>query len=577
MLESLALKSDDTRIKKSCSRALAELCYSARQGPKDRSGGADDDLAHPSASSQIINDKDLAGDATHVKGISLLPENGALRYLCETAVAGVWPVVSDDDVDSDEESDEARQSGKESGEERKKNPAFSVQQPTHRQKEEERNTSSSNQAQVLSLSSTQAASLLRCLAAAPRLPALDWSSACRRLVRAHPGNAGVQEACISFAAAHAAVSQAYQLYDFVSGDVLVQPDLSNWCTSAQITILDSLPRLLAALPDAEAVSVLRMLCDQCPEGANGAEWQAALLQGLAAVAEEGRRSGTSTNTNTASSSLVAQTSWECAVHIVLPKLPTPSTWPVSVKLLSSSTLEESTTPPSPTDNNNAWWALLRCALAAPYDAIIALCQNITNFKSHPLHWIWLSAAITTNSGTDLRALQQPRNLVVNGNFGNNSESEEAAILWIVRALTAAPGATSAQQQQWIGDVLHAADKCTAPVAAVKLAACGAVALACSSAATNLSGANSSFSESSGLALNHAVLVNCAAALQALPTSVRQIAEAIEPCPVVLLGSLVEAISSLPEGKDLQRRCCFALRGAMVAEVWMDLCQKLKMF
>ena len=568
VLESFALKADDPRVKRASSRALAELCWAARQGSKSSLVADDEDAALSALSSSQQNavEKDLSGGgAQNVKGISALSENGALRYLCETAVAGVWPIVDEESSSTDDEEESSDLNPLSADKEKKNKPVGPGIQTI--------------------LSSQQAASLLRCLVDAPRLPSLDWSAACRRLVRSYPKDSAVQEACITFAAVHAAVSQAYQLYDFVSGDVLGQPGLRNWCPSAQITILDALPQLVSAIPDEEAVSVLRMLCNDCPEGSDGAAWQAALLQGLAAVVEEEKTKGRGKNVS--ASSAVPQTAWECAVHAVLCKLPAPTTWPLSLKLPSSSerdyyTAKESESATS-SSSLHAWRSMLRCALAAPYESIISLCQDAANYKTYTLHWVWLSAAITANSGTDLRGLQQSRNLVLDLNsrlFGEEMKAsfdEDTVILFIARSLTAASGVTLAQIQQWIVDVLHAAGKCTARTAAVKLAACAAVSLACSIEGNNKD-TNNNIKIPGGrsrIAMNHAVLVDCQMALQALPTSVRELAESIEPCPVALLVSLVENIGSIgEEGIDLQKKCCWALREALPATVWTDLCQKI---
>ena len=530
-----------------------------------------------------------------LKGITALSENGALRYLCEAAATGTWPAISLDQSPSDD--------GGGGGESPLKTP------PLPEQKE----------AAVVhvALTAGQSAAALRCLAAVPRLPAMDWSAACRRFLRAHPSSVAVKEACVALAAAHAAASPSLQLYDFVSDDVLLQclhvvgENANTWQHHGQIAALEAVPQLLCAVPDAEAVSMLRMLCDACPtttggggsvkrrdddddecserEGRECSEWQAALLQSLALIAEQ---------KEPRLADVVSTTAWECAVHIVLPKLAIPNTWPLSLTLppLSSSFSASSFSQKTVRDDDAAersWWALLRCLFASPPDFLPTQCQNSDNFKKLPLHWAWIACAAVANGALDLRALQQPRNLLLTG---GNGSIDNAVVMWISRAFASFTAATTTTtvQQQWLIELLAAAEKCAAPGAALTLAVCGTVALACS---VRIAGFTECEQRESGgvqddgkkvilFGRQHAALVNIDSAVRELPESLRKLAEGVHPCPVALLAAVVKAIVLLPErvvagaggaggggGKELQRRCCMELRHDLPVHVWAELCRE----
>ncbi len=440
------------------------------------------------------------------------------------------------------------------------------------------------------LTSEQAAAILRCLAATPRLPVMDWSAACRRLLRTHPGSAAVQKAVVLLFSAHASVTPALQMYGFVSEDIFGTPGFTAWQPEAQHAILKELSRLLAALPDAEATSVLRMLCSEkvCPDNSSSStitkeavEWQAALLQGLASTsAKENKEENKDQGSGRSS---LGQTAWECAVHAVLPKLPTPTTWPVSLKLakLHHYIQKENT-------NLNLemkpWAFLLETALTAPSSALDKLCSleiDSATFAKNPVHWTWLCAALVSNNGVDLRGLQQPRNYIL-GSEGDKEKSskecDDVVLLLVARAVASCPTATVSQKQQWIMDVLHAAEKCTASEAAVKLALVATVAL-------GSTGSGKSRDQIDCFGKAHSVLVDCETALNELPFSLRYFAESIQPCPIALLTSVVAAVAMAvatvagvevedsedrERSRELQKQCCWALRHVFPSDTWVEL-------
>lgn len=563
------MRDDDIRSRRGCGRALAELCWSARNGGKSLLCLPDDSFLSTAGVSTDTTSTAL----NSTKGVVYLPENSALRYLCETVDSGVWPEIYEQGEKEDSHAVDENIQG------RKEETLSIVEQSTP-------------------LTSDQAAAVLRCLAAAPRLPAMDWSAACRRLLRTHQGSAAVQKAVLMLFSTHASVSQVLHMYEFISEDIFGQPGFTAWQPEAQHAVLEGLDRLLAAVPDAEATSVIRMACSGkiCPDAfqsttSNGScirqpvEWQASLLQGLAATAAEKKvKDG------------IGQTAWECAMHAVLPKLPTPTTWPLGLKLPAlhhyiQKDASNKNKKPSSTANlqfviMKPWVFLLECALTAPSAVLERLCSeeiNSTTFAKNPVHWTWLCAALVANNGVDLRGLQQPRNYIIkgggkssggddDGNKNNdkiNNDNEDVVVLLVARALVACLNATLAQKQQWIMDVLHAAEKCTAPAAAVKLAACATIALATSSCSST----SNSKQDRECFGKSHSLLVDCDTALSELPCSLKCLAESIEPSPVALLKSVVMAIGSteVKEGnKELQKRCCLALRHALPSETWVEL-------
>ncbi|KAL4520911.1 hypothetical protein Ndes2526B_g00093 [Nannochloris sp. 'desiccata'] len=558
VLEFLSLKDDDFRSRRGCGRALAGLCWSARHDGKLLLDLPDD--ASLPTTTGISTDTPSISHVT--KGVASLPENSALRYLCETLDCGAWPEIFEDEEKDDDAVNENIQ-------ERKEEKSLIVEHSTL-------------------LTSDQAAAVLRCLAAAPRLPVMDWSAACRRLLRTHQGSAAVQKAVVVLFSTHASVSQALHMYEFIIEDIFGQPGFTAWQSEAQHAVLEELERLLAAVPDAEATSMIRMLCSEkiCPDAFQGTdsgdntnrqliEWQAALLQGLAATAA-----------STQVKDGLGQTAWECAVHVVLPKLPTPTTWPLSLRLSSLHHYIQkegsSCGKPSSIASLNLlkpWKFVLECALTAPSAALDTLCSqeiNATTFAKNPVHWTWLCAALVANTGVDLRGLQQPRNYIIQGGSGSgsgdnysNKYDDDVVLLLVVRALMAC-NATIAQKQQWIVDVLHAAEKCTAPAAAVKLAACATVALA--------SGGGKQQQEELCFGKSHSVLVDCETALRELPDSVKHLAESIEPCPVALLTSIVVVVGNNEEikgNRELQKRCCWALRHVLPSETWVELYRRVE--
>ncbi len=536
VLESLSLKDEDSRARRGCAHALAELCWSARHGGKKLQPLIEDSSTSTAATAESATTANLT------KGIASLPDNSALRYLCETLESGTWPEVQDHHDNDDDV-------------EKKETPVL--------------------------LTSEQAASVLRCLAAAPRLPVLDWSAACRRVLRSHPGSAEVQKGVVLLFSSHASVSQALQMYEFISEDIFGQPGFINWQPEAQYAVLKEMHQLLVALPDAEAASVLRMLCSDtvCPDvfsnrsvDKSAVEWQTTLLQGLSATAATMKED----NIN------LGKIAWECAVHAVLPKLPVPCTWPLGLNL---STLQHYVEKEDTVNNNKImapWLQLLTCALTASKSSATVLDRLCSEeippdtFAKNPVHWTWLCAALVENNGVDLRGLQQPRNFILSGSNGGDSRGSidktmDIVLLLVSRAVGSCPTATIAQKQQWILDILHASANCAAPAAAVTLAVLATVAVASGSGGGRNNSSESCFGKA------HNVLIECETAVNALPSSLRYLAETIKPCPVTLVTAIVEALGGTAAANDdwkgkreLQKQCCWALRHALPSETWVEL-------
>ncbi|PRW05754.1 RST1 isoform X1 [Chlorella sorokiniana] len=189
-LEGLAISDSDPRVCRACALPLATLCHAVR-----RAGGLGGGAAAPS---------DAQGAQ---KSLAQLPSDGALRPLLESLLESRWVLPNDDEAEM---------------------------QPQHE------------------LSAAEAAALLRCIAAAERLPALNYGTLCRRLLRSHSGNAELFAAAAAFAAAQGSrQQQQYHLADFAAE--LLSQGSQEAAPSWQLQpVLAHLPRLLAALPEAQA-------------------------------------------------------------------------------------------------------------------------------------------------------------------------------------------------------------------------------------------------------------------------------------------------------------------------------------
>ncbi|KAL4440635.1 hypothetical protein ABPG75_003636 [Micractinium tetrahymenae] len=195
MLERLALQDPDPRTRRSCALPLASLCYGV-----ERSGG----LAAAGASSG-------SGSSSGVsKGLQQLPADGVLRPLLESLLEGRWVLPGED-----------------------------------------------SEGQQEPLTAADAAALLRCAAAAPRLPAMPLGSLGLRLLRSFGSAAGgeeVKQALVALAAAHG-IQQQTGLASLVP-ELLPTRAFLAASGASQLCLLRHLPQLLAALPDAEAACLL---------------------------------------------------------------------------------------------------------------------------------------------------------------------------------------------------------------------------------------------------------------------------------------------------------------------------------
>ncbi len=83
----------------------------------------------------------------------------------------------------------------------------------------------------------------------------------------------------------------------------------------------------------------------------------------------------------------------------------------------------------------------------------ALLVSPTLCSSHPLPATFLAASLVARGTLGLRALQGPRNLLLNGSLAGQAWEEEAAALFLGRAVASLP--LPQQQQQWLLEVLDA--------------------------------------------------------------------------------------------------------------------------
>lgn len=504
----MALPDPDPRTRRGCAWPLSELGAAIRQDLKAAAEGNPPNGASGNGQPQLS------------KSLEALPSDGALRFLCEAATRGMWPVLSDDD-------DESIPHGL--------NNVLTAQ---------------------------QAASVLRCLSSAPRLPALDWTSACRQLMRSHPGCSVLQEACVAFAAAHASMTPSYKLHDFVGSELLAKANFASLCLSARCAVLRSLPQFLAAIPDDEGRAVLGVLCDACPDVGHtsavelqqgGLELQVALLEGLSGVAGCG--------------SALAELAQRLAVKVVLPRLLKPRDQILSLSNHARA-LKATNRQHEAGKTRSALLGVLQCAAAMPFDVLTAVCTNASLFNTSPVHYAWLIAALVAAGKLHLRALQLPRNAVLNGLLSKTAEDEEAVVLYVASALTLAPSVAPLVQQHWILDVLQGAEKCEHPTGAVKLAVCGVVGMACAAdVAAGMTGSA------------HWCMVSCRHVLNALPVSMERLCKG-DSAPAGVLCATVETLGAAGEElcgvsvPALQQWCCLALRHGVPWTLWRDVAEKI---
>lgn len=437
-----------------------------------------------------------------------------------------------------------------------------------------------------SLTAAEAASALRCLAAAPHLPPLSYSALCRKLLRAYGGSApcgaaaaaGVWQACIALAAVHGARTPAYQLADFIASDLLPPARLEAMPGAARTVVLRLLAPLLAALPEAQAAAALEAACGVCcpdlgsgKSMVGGCELATALLDGLRAVLGD-------PGSNPAASAVgpaVRQAAQRCLDSVVLPRLPPPEVLPVCLAALAEASksgggeelggLQRLLAP-----EQRCWAAALRCLACLPQ--VQALQLVLQRQQQRPLQLASAAALLVAAGAADARALQAARNLALEGG-GNavaaaSGEAAEAAALLVGRAAASLP---LSQQQQWLSDMLDASLRCSSPAGAVRMAAC--IGAACAAGAL-LSGERAV----PQLAAGHVWLASTEAAVAALPEALGSLLEAASwrKQRGAVLHCVTAALQQLgggglhPWAAPLLLRCLLAARHVMPEQHWAAL-------
>lgn len=412
-LEGLALQEGDPRARRACAHPLAALCYAVRRGGGlGASGGAGGG----------------GGDAAS-KGLQQLPADGALRPLLESLLEGRWALAAGGTAGAGCALQACLLLVPSSAADSLHTAAFLGAEGEEAAPQ-----------QQAALEPAAAAAILRCLAAAERLPAMNYGTLCRRLQRTSGADAGVQAAVVGFAAAQGSrQQQQYHLADFAA-DLLAEPALAAAPRPAQQQALEQLPQLLAGLPEAQAASALDSVCrGVCSTAAGGDSTRLAhlllLLQSAAQLVESGAPA----------LQLAAQ---QAVAEVLLPALPTPGRYPLQLHLLLRLAADpaELLSP-----GQRCWAAALRCLQLLPQQQLEALLQNAQLLRQLPLHAAAATAALAAAGAVDARALQHPRNLLLAGS-GLRPRQQRAVASLVGAALAALP---AERQQQWLLEVLDA--------------------------------------------------------------------------------------------------------------------------
>ena len=285
----------------------------------------------------------------------------------------------------------------------------------------------------LELSAAETAALLRCLVSAERLPALNYGTLCRRLLRSHSGNAELYAAVAAFAAAQGSrQQQPYHLADFAA-ELLSQGSQQTAPEWQQQPLLAHLPQLLAALPEAQAAMALDGLCLQVAVPVAAAQ-QAQILTLLCSI-EQLLSSGTSP--------ALQQAAQQVLVSALLPALPQPNHYPLVLapEAIASAPLSL---------QQRCWAAGLRCLRLLPVAQLEAALQQPALLQQLPLHAAAAAAALVACSKLGASVLQHPRNLLLSS--GGQGQQLGLVATLIGRAVGSLP---ASQQQQWLLDVLDA--------------------------------------------------------------------------------------------------------------------------
>lgn len=294
------------------------------------------------------------------------------------------------------------------------------------------------------LAAADVAAILRCLAAAERLPGMNYSSLCRRLLRTHSSAAEVEEAAEAFVAAQSArQQQQYHLSD-LTAELLAEHSLAAAPPAALRHRLHHLPQLLAALPEAQAVAALQAACQHvCSAAASSEPRQWAQLLPLLGSLERLLSASSSANPP------LQQAAQLLLAEAVLPALPVPGPFPLQPGLLLTVTEEQL---PSLSVRQQCWAAALRCLQRLPREQLESALRQPALLQHLPMHAAAAAAALVAAGTLDAAALQHPRNLLLAGS--RMGESQRNAVALAIGGATAS--LPTEQQEQWL---LSALDAC----------------------------------------------------------------------------------------------------------------------
>lgn len=309
------------------------------------------------------------------------------------------------------------------------------------------------------LTAAAAAAIVRCAAAAPRLPAMPLGSLGLRLLRSHgsaPGGEAVEQALVALSAAHGSQQQT-GLASLVP-ELLSSRALQAASGATQLFLLQHLPQLLSALPDAEAARLLAQVAKFVGHKAadRGMRHQRTLLlqllRSLAALL--GADGGGSSAAGDALQGAAAAVLADLLLQPRLMPLPGPHIQLHTVAALATAT-DDSRDAEQPTClADRCWAAALRCLRQLPPAQRDALLQRPALL---PTAAAFAAAALVAAGAADARQLQHPRNLLLQGaspaGAHHPSKAHQAlAALLLGRAVAALPPGT---QQQWLLEVLEA--------------------------------------------------------------------------------------------------------------------------
>ena len=293
------------------------------------------------------------------------------------------------------------------------------------------------------LAPAEVAALLRCAAAAERLPAVSLGLVGARVLRScreAPGGADVEAGLAALVAAHGS-QQALQLSQ-LAGDLLRPASLAAAAPRTQLVLLARLPKLLAALPEVEAAGVLPVLVQHISQQPSGRHRRRLLLRLLEALAVLLAGGGAGSEVRGAAQGAVAELLLQPRV------MPAPGRY--APLLAMHAEQGEAAAAPVPLQQR-CWAAALRCLQLLPEAQREDLLRNP---RLPPAHAAYAAGSLVASGTLDGRALQHPRNLVVQGAAAGRGGSGGGgmAAVYVGRAVACLPGA---QQQQWLLDLLEA--------------------------------------------------------------------------------------------------------------------------